>query len=216
VGSNNQSDSQNRRTFVDEARRAQLIQCAIDAIDEVGYKRATLTEIATRAGITKGAIFYHFANRDELMNTVFMHVVNAGSEFILAGVRAAETPRDQLRAYVQSFVASLRVDPRAIRVLFVIMRNLADENHGREWSPEDLAMQEAAIAPLQDILRRGQEAGEFGEFDVRSMALMIRGTTEMIPPYLDAYPGLDTEAYGRDLVLFFERACGVKRPRKPQ
>lgn len=200
---------------MDEARRAQLIQCTMDAIDEVGYKRATLTEIATRAGITKGAIFYHFANRDELMNAVFLHVLNAGSAYILGAVRAAETPRDQLRAYVQAFVASLKVDPRAIRVLFVIMRNLADENHGRQWSPEDLALQESAIAPLEDILRRGQEAGEFGDFDVRSMALMIRGATEMIPPYMDAYPGLDTEAYGRDLVLFFERACGVKRPRSP-
>jgi AcrR family transcriptional regulator len=215
VGSKNQSDSQ-KRTFVDEARRAQLIQCTIDAIDEVGYKHATLTEIANRAGITKGAIFYHFANREELMNAAFMHVVNAGGEFILAGVRAAgDNPRAQLRAYLGSFVASLRVDPRAIRVLFVIMRNLADENHGKHWTPEAFALQEAAVAPLEDILRRGQEAGEFGQFDVRSMALMIRGTTETIPPYLEAYPNLDPEEYGRDLMLFIERACGVPRPQRP-
>lgn len=201
---------------MDEARRAQLIQCTIDAIDEVGYKRATLTEIATRAGITKGAIFYHFANRDELMNAVFRHVIDTGSAIVLAGLRAAETPRAQLRAYVESFVAALREDPKAVRVLFVITRNLAEENRGAQWTPADLALQEAAIAPLVDLLLRGQRSGEFGEFDVRSMALMIRAATEMIPPYLDAYPGFDPEAYGRDLVLFFERACGVKAARKPR
>ena len=68
---------------------------------------------------------------------------------------------------------------------------------------------------MEDILRRGQESGEFGDFTIRSMALMIRGTMEAIPPYQQAYPGVDVEAYGEDLVLFFERACRVKRPAKP-
>ena len=212
--SKKQSEGQSR-TFVDDARRAQLIQCAIDAIDELGYKRASLTEIATRAGITKGAIFYHFANREELINAVFLHVVKAGSTFILTAVQAADTPRAQLRAYISAFIEALSVDPKAIRVFFAIGRNLAEENIGKMWSEEAFAMQEAAVAPLEDILRRGQESGEFGEFDVRSMALMIRGTTEMIPPYLDAYPTLDPVAYGKDLVLFIERACRVKRPVRP-
>ena len=65
------------RTFVDVARRAQLVECAIDAIADVGYRKASLAEIARRAGITKGAIFYHFANREELIEAVFAHVMTA-------------------------------------------------------------------------------------------------------------------------------------------
>ena len=200
------------RTFVDVARRAQLIRCTIDAIAEVGYRNASLTEIARRAEITKGAIFYHFTNRDELMQAVFHEVLTTGSAYILPRVEAAETPRAQLRAYVTAFVEALLVDPKAVKVLFTIAKELGDENGPS--SEADTQLQETAIAVLVDILRRGQEFGEFGEFAVRSMAMMIRATLEAIPVYLTAYPGLDPLAYGQDLITFFERACGARRSRK--
>jgi len=196
------------RTFVDIARRAQLIECTIDAIDDVGYQKASLAEIARRAGITKGAIFYHFANRDELIEAVFAHVLTSGTELIMARIRAAETPRAQLRAYVEAFVASLHINPRGIRVLYAIGDHITDDE-GRPRLVHDHGLQEAAIAPIVDILRRGQEAGEFGEFEPRSMAMMIRATLEAMPTYVLAYPDLDIDAYGADLVTFFERAMGV-------
>lgn len=207
--SKKQPGGENGRTFVDLARRAQLVQCAIDAIADVGYQHASLAEIAKRAGITKGAIFYHFANRDELIEAVFTHVIGAGAAYMLPRINAAETPLDQLRAYVNAFVEALRIDPKAIQVLYTIGQHHTDET-GRPRFLHDAAMQEAAVATFEDILRRGQEAGQFGEFDVRSMALMMRATLEAIPTFLTAYPGLDVESYGRDLITFFERACAVR------
>jgi AcrR family transcriptional regulator len=198
---------------VDVARRAQLIRCTIDAIAEVGYRNASLAEIARRAGITKGAIFYHFTNRDELMHAVFYEVLTTGSEYILPRVQAAATPRAQLRAYVTAFVEALLIDPRAVQVLFTIVQELgADQD--RQRTAADDALPETALAALEDILRRGQEAGEFGEFTVRSMAMMMRATLEAIPAYLASYPGLDPVAYGQDLITFFERACRARRPGK--
>lgn len=203
------------RTFVDIARRAQLIECTIDAIDDVGYRKASLAEIARRAGITKGAIFYHFANRDELIEAVFAHVLTAGTELVMARVRLAETPRAQLRAYVEAFVESLRINPRGIRVLYAIGDHISDEE-GRPRLVRDRGLQEAAIAQIVDVLRRGQETGEFGEFDARSMALMIRATLEALPTYVIAYPDLDIDTYGRDIMTFLERALGVVQEPRPR
>ncbi len=47
-----------------------MIECAINAIAELGYGRASLAEIAKRAGISKGVISYHFAGKSELMQQV--------------------------------------------------------------------------------------------------------------------------------------------------
>jgi AcrR family transcriptional regulator len=210
VRSKKQPDGEDRRTFVDIARRAQLVRCAIDAIAEVGYQRASLAEIAKRAGITKGAIFYHFANRDELIEAVFAQVITAGTNYLLPRVQAAPTPAEQLRAYVGAFVDSLSIDPKAIQVLFTIGQYLADEE-GRPRLLHDTALQEAALEPLEDILRRGQEAGEFGEFNTRSLAMMMRATLEALPTYVIAYPGLDLNGYRDDLIMFFERAAAATR-----
>lgn len=204
-----------KRTFVDIARRAQLIECTIDAIDDVGYQKASLAEIARRAGITKGAIFYHFANRDELIEAVFAHVLTAGAELIMARIRGAETPRAQVRAYVEAFVDSLHINPRGIRVLYAIGNHITDAE-GKPRLVHDRGLQEAAIGPIVDILRRGQEEGEFGKFEPRSMAMMIRATLEALPSYVLAYPDLDIDAYGRDLVTFFERALGATQQPKPR
>ena len=49
-----------RRTFTDLARRAQIAQCAAEAIAEVGYADASMAEIARRAGVAKSVVSYHF------------------------------------------------------------------------------------------------------------------------------------------------------------
>lgn len=196
------------RTFVDIARRAQLIECTIDAIADVGYQKASLAEIARRAGITKGAIFYHFANRDALIEAVLGHVLTAGTDLIMSRVRAEATPRAQLRAYVGAMVESLHINPRAIQVMFVIGHHLTDEM-GRSRMTHDTGLHETAVAAIEDLLRRGQETGEFGDFPLRSTALVIRATLESMPSYVIGYPNLDLDAYGQDLVTLFERMLGA-------
>ena len=50
-----------------EATVARLIAAATEALIEVGYARTSVQEIATRAGLTQGALFRHFPSRIELM-----------------------------------------------------------------------------------------------------------------------------------------------------
>jgi AcrR family transcriptional regulator len=46
--------------------RATLLAAARELIREKGYERTTLEEVANRAGMTTGAIYGNFKNRDEL------------------------------------------------------------------------------------------------------------------------------------------------------
>jgi AcrR family transcriptional regulator len=50
--------------------RAQLIEAAAQVIGEKGYDRVTLEEVAARAGMTRGAIYGNFKNREELILAV--------------------------------------------------------------------------------------------------------------------------------------------------
>jgi AcrR family transcriptional regulator len=49
-----------------ERTRASLLEAARSLIREKGYERTTLEDVATRAGMTTGAIYGNFKNRDEL------------------------------------------------------------------------------------------------------------------------------------------------------
>jgi len=46
---------------------AKLVEATIEAIEEVGYHRASVGEISTRAGVSKGGLFRHFESRLELV-----------------------------------------------------------------------------------------------------------------------------------------------------
>lgn len=46
--------------------RARLLEAARELIREKGYEQTTLQEVARRAGMTSGAIYGNFKNRDEL------------------------------------------------------------------------------------------------------------------------------------------------------
>lgn len=47
--------------------RTRLLTAAIALICEIGYSRTTMAEIASRAGMTRGAIQHHFSSRDTLV-----------------------------------------------------------------------------------------------------------------------------------------------------
>jgi AcrR family transcriptional regulator len=49
-----------------ERTRARLIDAAAEVIGEKGWDRTSLEEVARRAGMTRGAIYGNFANREEL------------------------------------------------------------------------------------------------------------------------------------------------------
>src|SRR3954468_10919248 len=50
--------------------RARLIDAAVDVIREQGFYRTTLEQVARRAGMTRGAIYGNFKNRDALFLAV--------------------------------------------------------------------------------------------------------------------------------------------------
>ena len=62
----------NRRTpnFRLRADPQKLQAAALEVISSVGFKRARLEDIARRVGVTKGAIYMHFASKEQLLDRV--------------------------------------------------------------------------------------------------------------------------------------------------
>ena len=105
-------DGSGGRTFTEQARRVQLVGCAIELIAEVGYGLASLSKIAERAGVAKSVVLYHFAGKEELLNTLVMETFLASVPYMVPPVRAEGTAKGKLAAYIRAngrFIAGVLI-----------------------------------------------------------------------------------------------------------
>ena len=55
--------------------RDSILQTALDLFIEQGYETTSLREIAERVGVTKAALYYHFASKEELFRTLIQPIL---------------------------------------------------------------------------------------------------------------------------------------------
>jgi AcrR family transcriptional regulator len=194
-----------RRTFIENARRQQIVGAAIDTIAEVGYAQASLARIAARIGISKGVISYHFAGKDDLIKQVVIDVVEAGRAYILPLVFAESTGPATLRAYIESNLAFMREHRNYMVAVVEILRNGAfTTDSGRRVDGQDI---DVAAHLLEGQLARLQAEGELrSDFDPGVMAVAIRATIDVVPHRLVRDPDFDIENYAREIAAIFDLA----------
>ena len=189
------------RTFTNEARRAQIMRAAIDTIAEVGYAKASFARITEKAGLSgPRMISYHFADKDDLIHEILKHVFTAGAKFINERVTAQDTATGKLRAYLEANLLFLREHPRDIAALTEIGPHLRTLT-GRPYT--SVTAQEVSVQGLEKLLAEGQATGEFRDFDLRSMAVLIRGAVDGAARRLREEADFDFDAYTRETVTTF-------------
>jgi len=86
-----------------ERTRTRLIEAAAQIIGEKGYDRVTLEEVAARAGMTRGAIYGNFKNREELI----LAVVGVRWQPVLPPWQPGASLKEQMRLLGQAVVAAV-------------------------------------------------------------------------------------------------------------
>ncbi len=200
--STNQIDSQ-KRSFIEEARRTQIIEAAIETLATEGFARTSLMRIAKRAGISAGVISYHFAGKDELLEQIVVTIYTAGAYMMLPRILAETSATGMVRAYIESNVEFIRDHPTQMLALTEIFPNFRTKEGKLRYTVQD---NEESLAGLEDLLRQGQASGEFRSFDVRVMALTLRAAIDTIAGQKIAHPELDLDRYAKELVTIFALA----------
>jgi AcrR family transcriptional regulator len=110
---------------------------------------ASMEDIATAAGLTRQTVYAHFPSRDALI-AALLHAVGAETLAVMDAAHLdTAPPADALRRYLDIGWQLIRGYP------FLLGAALAQN------PPGDPASHPAGIALLEQIIRRGQRAGDF-------------------------------------------------------
>lgn len=190
-------------TFIERARRAQLVAAAIEVLATEGFAGASLTRIAREAGLTKGALLYHFGSRDALMQAVIVDSYTAAGESIAPVVEATGDHRERLAAYIRGNLAYLDTERVRVRALTQVLLHFRGDDGRLVFDESQVA---SVVEPLQSMLRAGQTAGAFRDFDTWVMARTVRAAIDVVTPRLGVEPDFDVPAHAEHLVDLFHHA----------
>ena len=191
------------------------MDCAIDAIAELGFARASVAEVARRAGVSKGVVTYHFAVKDELIGAVIADVLATMREYLEPRIRAADPmqfPERFIAAYVTEWAGYYRAHARDVLALVRIYNGFRDES-GRPNPAFDVRTEDVAI--VEQVLRLGQGMGRLGTFDAGVMAALMKAAVDDLLIQFADNPELDLESYAAELAALFERATSPDSDARP-
>ena len=102
-----------------EKTRSALLTVAHELFAEQGYADTSTKDIVERAEVTRGALYYHFHNKESLFQVVFEQFRQARTQAIMARVQEAEG--DLWQRFIETgctaFIESLS-DKSAQRIIF--------------------------------------------------------------------------------------------------
>ena len=203
-------DADRELTFIERARRGQIVDAAIAVIAEEGFRRATFARIAARADISAGLISYHFGSKDEL----FRHVLSVLEQRFDAEVEEA---LDGVESYVDALRLLIEVQVRytsSDRVEALALGRIHGEGSDADGVRPTAADRTSWVDEIESMLIDGQKEGEFVEFDPRPMAATIIAALMAAPGELRRNPDRDRDAYARELADLFVIAATTKRRRR--
>jgi AcrR family transcriptional regulator len=100
------------------ARRAQLLDSALDVFVAQGYHAAAMDDIAERAGVSKPVLYQHFPGKLDL----YLALLDASCDTVVAAVRDAlastDVNKERVTAAVDVFFTYVAADKAAFRLVF--------------------------------------------------------------------------------------------------
>lgn len=121
-----------------EKTRTAVLESALDVFSEKGFAKATFDEIAARAGFTKGAVYWYFRNKADLVAALIIEYVDR-KRAELAPVTPEGNTLDDLLKYFILWAETNEKDPQFARFnRFVVCQ--------MEWSEAVINRVDKALA----------------------------------------------------------------------
>ena len=190
--------------------RVSLMRTAIGLMGERGYEGTSTRDIASAAGVSVAALYYHFPSKQDLLRE-FLHeahdVVLVRLERRLEEV--GDDPRGRLDAAVETIIASNMHDEWAQRAAQVAWREI-----GRLEPPDQRAIAEKREA-MVDLI--AQVVADLGSPEPREVArAVLTLCITVVDPISGASGPMDEviELHQRFALALVETPAKAKRARK--
>jgi AcrR family transcriptional regulator len=186
-----------------DARRAQIVDAAVECFARDGFHRTTMHDICREAGLSPGAVYRYFAGKEELIEAIADDRHEREQGFLVQGASAGQG-MDALRTLGRAFFASLAdPDERRRRRLGVQVWSEALRNpaiHAIVMRGVD-----GPRVAIASLVREAQELGELRrDLDPDSVARVVTALFQGLVLQQAWDEDVDVAAYFETVEAIFE------------
>jgi len=118
TGNLKREDRQPRRYSSEQSRRL-LIEATLESIVDVGFSSTSISEIVTRANLSRGMVHLYFENKNSLLIAAAKHAAkvyyrNLSDQLETAGTR----PQDIIETVIRSDLGEVILNDRTVKIWF--------------------------------------------------------------------------------------------------
>src|SRR2546426_5380027 len=155
------------------ASRKQLMASAIDCFARLGYQGTSIDRIARDAGVTKGAVYYHFRDKEQLLFEAVKDRIGGFEKQVLDDVSPERDALENLRHVVDACFVHATVSNHR-RFIITLMIEALDTNPRLSVEFRDILRRMRTF--LRDVIVRAQQRGQLRpDVSPEAVAAVIAG-----------------------------------------
>lgn len=137
-----------------------LVESAIEVIEKKGYSKTTLEDIAKNIGMTRGAFYWHYKDKSEILAEILIKYREYYDKNE-AQRQELESARDTIRNYI---IRLMRPKIEGINKLAFLFRyNIEASTDARELIDYQRSMDNRRIVYITEQIKRGIKQQEFSD-----------------------------------------------------
>lgn len=148
-------------SFIEEARRRQILDKALELIAARGYDNTSLADIADAVGVSKGVVSYHFDGKSDLGKQVLRHWMRQYSAAVSERLERQPDARARLLELPEAcldFVATRRAEALVYFDTVGCFGTLAERHAFLAWAEAGMR------ARISGLVREARAAGSIPDF----------------------------------------------------
>jgi len=156
--------------------RTQLLESALEIMSDKSYSAVSMTEIARNVGLSKGAAYWHFANKECLLVALLEHIHAQFDDAFNADWSSLET-FDDLRAYYERKLLHVTGGERSMKIQRLMLRREEWPLRVREKAFSMLVKaKELERKAIEKMLISSMEKGLIkSDMEPRELSMLISG-----------------------------------------
>jgi len=150
--------------------RQSIIDAGVALFHEHGYHATSVRDVVERAGITKGAFYHHFENKETLLRVIHQEYLDYQTAIFHEVVTHPVSPREHLHKLIACIILAVERYREHVTIFHQELRAFSEEYREKVLQERSMMRRE-----FEKVIQQGIQSGDFRpglDVDISAFAIL--------------------------------------------